>query len=490
MTEVARPEQECEKPTERDNWSVVALVSLAAVMAGLSLTGLSTALPAVVRYFGAGSAAATWTVLGPIMTSTSLMLVCGRISDRVGRRGMFLLSMALFTMTSLAQGFAHSIEVLVGLRLLQAVATAMLVSNSAAIVGSVLSARSLGLGMGVYLACWTGAELVGPTIGGLITTAFGWQWVFWANVPAAAICLMVAFPILHLPRGPAQKRSFDIPGTMLFVVAICGLVTALSEGNGRGWSDPVVMCAVVVFAVAGVFFVVWERRAEDPILNLGVFRSRTFSLANLAGMAAVGSVSAVVIALSLYFQVLEGMSPLHAGMSVLPLAVGTLAGSLLVGFLTRRWWADVIAIWACGATALGLVAVLAAIATDQPAAVVGLCTFMVGLGSGAFLPANVTIILARADPGQLGSLNAIRLTLQNIAYLLGSAIGLVALTASLGAGARDAFFAGVPQDRGGSTGAQLVDAYVGGFGVMAGISVLALMLSVFASRARRVSVDR
>jgi EmrB/QacA subfamily drug resistance transporter len=494
MTRVTTPVEEHEDRDVRYGWTVVAVVSLAAIMAGLNLTSLTTALPTVVRFFEAGPAAASWIVLSPMLVTTGLLLLCGRISDQFGRRGVFIASMALYALSALASGFSPNIEVLVALRLLQAMATAMLLANSAAIIGSAMPSRSLGMAMGLYLAAWSGSELVGPTLGGLIATTIGWRWIFWLNVPLGLVCVVAASLWLRSnPSRREQKRSLDIVGNLLFICSISGLVTALSEGNGRGWTAPLVLGGLFLFAVGFPLFIWYESRIDDPLLDLSVFKDKVFSLANASGFFNVSAVSAIVIALALYFQAVGGMSAFGAGLASLPLATGTLVGALLVGFFTRRWWADSIALWSAVVGAVGLVALTVAIGFRQPPAVLITLSLITGLGCGAFVPANLTVILTGVAESKMGSINAIRMTLQNIAHLLGSAVGLVALTTPLSMNARTDLLAGIFVGSDSASGDEIIRAYLIGFTVMVAIAVVGVVLALKASRtlhAIRVSAHR
>jgi EmrB/QacA subfamily drug resistance transporter len=488
MTKVASPPEEREDRDSAYGWTVVAVVSLAAVMAGLNMSTLTTALPVVVRYFDAGPAAATWTVLSPALVTTGLLLFCGRISDQYGRRAVFIASMGLYALTALASGFAPSIEVLIVLRVVQSAATAMMLANSAAIIGAAMPHRLLGSAMGIYLAAWSGAELVGPTVGGLIATTVGWRWIFWFNVPIGIICL-VAAPLLLRPGAKAirTRRSLDLVGNVLFIVAVCGLVAGLSEANGRGWSDPLVLGAFVLFAVCFPVFIWYERRIDDPLVDLSVFRDRVFTLANVSSVFNVSAVAAVVVALALYFQVMAGMSAFQAGLAALPLAAGTFVGSLLVGPFTKRWWADSVAVWSAVISAVGLIALTVAIGLHQPPAVLIAASLVAGLGAGAFLPANITVILTGVPVSRMGSINAIRMTAQNIAYLLGTAVGLVALAAPLTTEIRADLFAGVPVGHDGPAADEIVSAYVIGFSLMIVVAVVGVVLAIATSRARRAT---
>src|SRR5262249_50392321 len=160
-------------------WRVLSVVSMASILTALGGSSLNVALPEVVRHFHASAVAASWMLLSFMLANTVLMVVFGRLADMVGRRTMYLWGLATYTGTSLLLGFSPDAWTLVGLRVVQAAGSAMLLTNSAALITDAFPRRHLGRGMGIYIASFSVAQLVGPTLGGFLTHRFGWEWVFW-----------------------------------------------------------------------------------------------------------------------------------------------------------------------------------------------------------------------------------------------------------------------------------------------------------------------
>src|SRR5699024_3726351 len=171
-------------------WRTLSVVSFASIIAGMANSALNVALPTIVRDLDASASAANWTLLGFMLTETVLLVVFGRIADMIGRRAMYLTGVAAFGLASVLCGFAPTAWFLVAFRLLQATGVAMLLSNSGAIVTTVFPRHRLGEGMGIYLASFSIAQLIGPTLGGVLTEYAGWRWIFWFNAPACALCLI------------------------------------------------------------------------------------------------------------------------------------------------------------------------------------------------------------------------------------------------------------------------------------------------------------
>lgn len=178
-----------ERERLRYAWRALSVVSMASILTALGSSSLNVALPEVVRHFHAGTAAASWMLLSFMLANTVLMVVFGRLADLFGRRTLYLCGLATYTGASLLLGFAPGAWWLVGLRVAQAAGGAMLLTNSAAILTDAFPRGHLGRGMGVYIASFSVAQLIGPTLGGFLTHRFGWQWVFWFNVPLGLMCL-------------------------------------------------------------------------------------------------------------------------------------------------------------------------------------------------------------------------------------------------------------------------------------------------------------
>ncbi|MGH3745667.1 MAG: MFS transporter [Mycobacteriales bacterium] len=423
-------------------WRALSVVGLASILTSLNASALNTALPAVVRHFHATSSEASWILLTYLLVSTVLTLVWGRCADILGRRWMYLVGLGVYTGASLLLGFAPNVGVLIAFRVLQAAASAMLLTNSAAIVSAAFPERLLSRGMGIYLAAFSVAALLGPTLGGLLVTTLGWRWVFWFNVPVGLVCL--AWGTVTLRRTPRAEEfvGVDPVGNLLFVLGLGGLLVALSEGGALGWTNPIVLTGLTAFVVLIPAFVYVERRGAHPIVDLRLFADRAFSAANTAAFLNTAARSSVVLIVGLYFQAVRGDSALHAGVALLPLSAATVLGSAVLGTLTR--WASPRGLAAIGSVVAGagLVVLLVTTGPHTPYPEICVGIVLVGLGSGVFMPANITAILTGIPSARLGIVNAIRLMLQNTGMVVGTAVCLTLLAQPLAGGDRRAVYAG------------------------------------------------
>jgi EmrB/QacA subfamily drug resistance transporter len=473
---------------ERDQlryaWRVLSVVGMASILTALGSSSLNVALPDVVRHFDAGAAAASWMLLSFMLANTVLMVVFGRLADLFGRRALYLWGLATYTGASLALGFAPGAWWVVGLRVVQAAGGAMLLTNSAALLADAFPRRHLARGMGIYIASFSVAQLVGPTLGGFLSHRLGWQWVFWYNVPLGLVCL--AWGAVALRRAPTagRGRGLDVPGNLLVLVSLGGLLFGLSQAGDLGWTHPAVLVGVVGFAVLVPVFVLVERRSRNPVVDLGLVTERGFGLGLTASFLAMMARVAVVLLVALFYQAVHGEDPVTAGLRVLPLSVAMLVASASAGLLHARLSAPAVALLGNVVSTVGL-AVLA-VSVPATAGYAAVCCGMVvlGVGGGLFMPANTTALMDGVPAQRLGIVNAMRLMVQNIAVVVSTALSLSLVTSPLPAALRPAVFAGTLSRVAPEGVGQLVTGYRIGLGAMTALSLLAVAASV-AGRTRR-----
>jgi EmrB/QacA subfamily drug resistance transporter len=322
-TEPARktsPGQAEERARLRYAWRVLSVVCLASLMSGLNNSSLNIALPPIVRHFDASAFEASWILLSFQLTNTVLMIIFGRLADVLGRRRMYLTGVALFTTASVLAGFAPHVWVLVACRVLQATAGAMLITNSAALITTAFPRRMLGQALGIYMASFSLAQLLGPTVGGILTTELGWRWTFWFNAPFGVICLLWGLRVLAKIPRTGEPFRLDIAGNLVVLLGLGGLLLGLSEVGHLGWRSPLVVIGLAGFVVAVPLFLLIETRSRDPVVDLAVFREPVVGLGVLAGFLATMSRFAVVLLMGLYFQAVQGDTPTEAGLKILPLS--------------------------------------------------------------------------------------------------------------------------------------------------------------------------
>ncbi len=300
-------------------------------MALLDGTVVNIALRSIGDGLGATVAQLQWVVNAYLLALASLILVGGSLGDRLGRRRTFLVGVAWFAVASALCGAAGTPGQLVGARLLQGVGAALLTPGSLAMIQGSFRPADRARVIGRWAGLGGIAAAVGPLLGGWVIEVASWRWIFWLNVPVAALVLLVA--LRHVPesRDPASARAFDVAGAALGAAGLGGLTFALIQTR-----SPYAGPAAGVGAAALLALVVVEHRSAHPLVPLGLFGSRVFSVANAMTLVVYGALGAMTLFLVLQLQVTAGYSPLQAGLATVPLTVVMLVGSSRSGQLASR----------------------------------------------------------------------------------------------------------------------------------------------------------
>ncbi|MFI0444414.1 DHA2 family efflux MFS transporter permease subunit [Actinomadura sp. 6N118] len=468
------------RPEGSGPWRVLSVVTLGTLLLVVNMTTLNIALPVVVGHFEAGAFASSWLVLGFMLVQTSLLMVCGRMSDVFGRRHMYLFGLAVFTAANLLAGFAPTIEVLIALRVLAAFGGAVLLANGTAIIAHAFGPQRLSEGLGVYFGVLTAAPLIGPSAGGFLAEAAGWQWVFWFNVPIGLVAL--AWAALSLPRVPPSTREpIDILGAVLLFGWLGGLILTLSEGGSHGWATPVSLSGAAAFVALLPVFALRQRRARHPLVDVTLFADRHFSLANLAAFCNnLGRVGSVLL-VALFLQAVNGMTPAEAGVAVLPGPIAGMVAAPIGGFLGRRVHFRTIAAAGSATATIGMLVALLAFDEDTPYTMIALSLILVAVGSGVFTTGNTSAVLAAVPSERLGVVNGLRMTLLNVGNVMGAALCLMLATSALAAADRRLLYGGAAANLSPGELGDLITGYHRAFTLL----FIASLIATFASLTNR-----
>ncbi len=459
-------------------WRVLSVTSLGVVLAGLNTSTLDVGLPVVARHFDASASQASWILLSYMLVNTVLILVFGRVADIVGRRRLYVTGLAILTGASLLCGLAPSAPALAGLRALQAVGAAAIITNTTALLTDAFPSDKLSTGLGLNVTIASAAQVAGPVVGGAMATALGWRAVFWFNVPFGVAGLLWARFSLRRTPPPPDREPFDAVGAALAFFVVGGPVLALSEGGALGWTDPLVATGLVVFAVTLPVFLIVQRRRRYPMLDLSLFADRERSLAYVAVFLLALARFAVVLLMSLYLQAAGGADPFQAGVRVIPVAAGISLASPVAGRLARRYPARILASAGMALTAAALIVLALIISPDRPYLPLGTGLLAVGLGSGLFMTPNTSSIMTSVAADRRGIANGVRSMLQNTGFVVSTALSLAIVTSPLDPLAKQAAYAGTLSDLSTNALESFTRGYRVAFVVLAGACLVGMVASL------------
>ncbi len=297
-------------------WEALALVCAAFFMTVLDIAIVNVALPSIGEDLHFSQENLQWVITAYALTFGGFLLLGGRAADLLGRRRIFMVGLTLFTVASLLCGLAWSEGVLIGARGLQGLGAAIISPAALSIITTLFEeGPERNKALGVWGAVGGSGAAVGVLAGGVLTKYLGWEWIFWVNIPVGAAALALTIPLVPESRVVVARRRYDVPGAVTITAALVVLVFAISKAPDVGWlTVRTIGLLALSLAMIGAFLL-WERRAEAPLLRLGIFRNRTLSAANAIAFLQSGTIFSNFFLLTLYVQQVLKYSALEAGVT-------------------------------------------------------------------------------------------------------------------------------------------------------------------------------
>ncbi|KAA9157605.1 DHA2 family efflux MFS transporter permease subunit [Amycolatopsis acidicola] len=406
----------------RQRW-VLALTSLASLMVMLDMLVVTTALNAIRLDLHAGLAELEWTVNAYTLSFAVLLMTAAALGDRFGRRRLFVIGLAVFTVASAGCAVAPGAGLLITGRAIQGAASAMVMPLAFSLLSAAFPPAQRGKALGLFSGVSGLATLGGPLVGGAIVQGLAWQWIFWLNVPIGLLLIPLARTRIPESRGAAARLDFG--GLLLAGVGALGIVWALVHANTDGWGTPGVLVPLIAGAVCVAGFVEWERRVPEPMLPMRLFTSRAFAAGNFAGFLLYASIFGSAFFFAQFFQAGLRYSPLEAGLALVPWTVtlslvAPIAGARMNRIGERRLLVAGMTLQAAG---FGWIALVASTTT----AYVSLVPPMVlaGVGVSMAMPAAQNAVIGAVPPPMIGKASGTFNTLRQ----LGGTFGVVILSA-------------------------------------------------------------
>src|SRR5215467_5636157 len=421
-------------------WTFV-VTSAALFMGSLDNLVVTTALPSIRDHLHASLEGLQWTVNAYTLTFAVLLLTGATLGERYGRRRLFIIGLGLFTAGSAAAALAPGIGALVAARAVQGVGAAIVIPLTLTLLSAAVSPQRRGVALGAWGAVGGLAIAIGPLVGGAVVEGASWQWIFWLNVPIGLALLPFAWTRLTESYGPATR--LDLPGVILASLGLLGIVLGVVRGNDHGWTSLTVLAPMVIGALLVAGFVAWELRAPEPMLPMRLFRSRGFTMTNIASLLMFFGMFGSIFLLAQFLQVVQGYSPLQAGLRTLPWTAMPVFVAPIAGMLSDRIGGRPLLVTGLGLQAIGL-GWLAAVTSPTVSYLALVPAFVIsGVGMSLFFAPVANVVLSSVRRDQEGIASGANNAIRELGGVFGIAVLGAVFSARGGYASGPAFVAGL-----------------------------------------------
>jgi EmrB/QacA subfamily drug resistance transporter len=404
-------------------WWTLLTTCVAMFMLLLDITIVNVALPDIQRELGASFSDLQWVVDAYALTLASFMLMAGSLGDRLGRRRVFAVGFGVFTAASLLCGLATDPTMLNVFRAAQGIGGAGMLATTLALIAQEFQGPERATAFGIWGATIGGAVAIGPLVGGALTDAFGWEAIFFVNVPIGVAAIALTLTKVAESRAP-DAEPVDWPGVATFSAALFLLVFGLVRGNPEGWSSTLIEASLIGSAALLVAFVAIQLRSTHPMLDLGLFRKPAFVGVSVAAFALHAGMFAMFLYITLYIQNVLGYTPLEAGVRFLPVTMLSFFVAPVAGKLLNRVPARVFFGLGLGLVGTGLL-LMRGVSVDSTWTTLLAGFVVAGIGIGMTNPAIGSTAVGVVDPRRAGMASGINNTFRQV----GTATGIAALGA-------------------------------------------------------------
>jgi EmrB/QacA subfamily drug resistance transporter len=402
-------------------WAILLTLSLGFFMTLLDLTIVNIAIPSMVEKLDASLDEILWVVNGYVLVLAVLLITAGRLGDLRGQRNMFIAGVAVFTLASLACGISQNPAELIAARAVQGLGAAMLMPQTMAIVIGTFPGDRRGTALGVWGAVAGVATIAGPSLGGLLVTAFDWRWIFFVNLPIGVLVLLMAIFLIPDARMERPHR-LDVGGVLLATAALFCLVFALTEGQRYEWNAAIWALLGGAAVLFGAFLLHQRsRQAGEPLVPFTLFRDRNFTVMNLVGVTVSIGMIGVLLPMTIYLQSVLGYSSVKAGLVLAIMSVMGMFLAPVAGRLSDRISGKYILMGGLTTYAIGNVWILAVarVDTNWPAFIAPM--IVAGIGVGCVFAPMATEAMRGVPPRLAGAAAGVNNTMRQVGSVVGAA---------------------------------------------------------------------
>ena len=411
-------------------WLAITAASLPLFMATLDNLVVTNALPVIHEKIGASVEQLQWVVNAYSLSFATFMLLAVGLGDRFGRRRIFLIGLTIFTLASAGAALSADPSQLIAFRALQGLGSAAIMPLSLTLLAGSVSTALRPLAIGIWGGVSGLGVALGPLIGGAVVEGWNWESIFWLNVPIGIISIPLV--LLALPNSYGARIKADIVGLLLSGVGLLGLVFGIVRGNDAGWSSAQVLAPLLGGAVLLAAFIVWESRSSHPLLPLRLFRDRSFTVANIVGFTFSFGIFGSVFILIQFLQVVQGHSPLQAGVMTMPWTLAPMFVAPLAGLLAPRLGTRTLMITGLSLLTAAMFWLAATLAATEPYAVMVPGFLAAGIGMGLVFAPMSTAVLANMHQDDHAKASGVNATLREVGVALGVAVMTAVFTGAGG----------------------------------------------------------
>jgi len=409
---------------------IIFAVAVGTFMSALDSSVVNIALPNISSFFKAPLFIIEWVVMSYLLVISSLLLTYGRLGDMYGHKKIYIVGFAIFTIGSALCALSHAIIMLIIFRAVQALGAGMLMAMGPAIVTDVAPPDQRGKALGAIAVAVSVALTAGPVLGGFLTTNFGWQSIFFINIPVGILGICWAHKVIPSAKD-CEVQSFDIAGAAVVFTALLSLLLPLSYTGEYGWGNPYIIAAIVSGILLLLLFIYIEKKAEYPMMDLRLFRSRLFTMSNVSALINYMSQFSVTLLMPFYLQQIKGLSPSEAGFMLIPMPVTTMIIAPVSGALSDRFDSRYISSAGMGLISLGIF-LLSGLSYDTPKEYIIISLITIGLGSGLFQTPNSSAVMGCVQGNRRGIASGILATMRNMGMVLGIAVSGALFSSRMG----------------------------------------------------------
>lgn len=401
-------------------WTILIILNLFTFMSTLDGSIVNVALPTVSKELALPLAQSQWIVSSYLMMICTAILFFGKLGDIFGKIKIFKLGSIIFIIGSFLCGFSDSLMLLILSRVVQAIGAAMTMANNQGIVTEVFPPKERGKALGLIGTFVSLGSIAGPSLGGIILSSLGWEYIFWLNVPIGIIAIIIAWKLL--PKdATVTKVKIDVSGSILFALAVLFLFSSLLLGQQYGYSNIYILMSAVLGVILFVFFILAERKAENPMLSFSLFKNSLFSISILCGFLVFVANFCFNILAPFYTQDILGLSPLHAGyiLMLFPIAMAIIAP--ISGALSDKIGGQII-------TFVGLILMIVAqigltfLHEGSTILTLSCLIVLLGISTGLFQSPNNSLVMSTVDRKQLGIAGSINSLVRNLGMVVGISV--------------------------------------------------------------------